>query len=77
VRDVVLRVGVEGQETGTRTAPALTVDEEPIIDPAWLRRKAAQCMDLARVAVVPEVINGLAALALELETKARALEAAS
>jgi hypothetical protein len=55
---------------------ALTVDEEPIIDPAWLRRKAAQCMDLATVAVVPEVINGLAALALELETKARALEAA-
>jgi hypothetical protein len=28
------------------------------------------------VAVVPEVINGLAAVALELETKARALGAA-
>jgi hemolysin III len=49
-------------------SPSVTVDEEPIIDPAWLRRKAAQCMDLARVSIVPEVINGLAALASPQDT---------
>jgi hypothetical protein len=51
------------------------VDEQAVIDAAWLRQKSAECMDLARVAILPEIINGLAALAVEFDRKARALDA--
>jgi hypothetical protein len=52
----------------------MSVDEEPIVDAAWLRRKAARCLELARLAINPEVINGLAELVLEFEAKARAFD---
>jgi hypothetical protein len=52
----------------------MSVDEEPIVDAAWLRRKAARCLDMARLAINPDVINGLTELALELEAKARAFD---
>lgn len=52
----------------------MTVDEEPIIDAEYFRRKAELCLEMARTAVVPEIINGLAQLAAEFEMKARAFE---
>ena len=52
----------------------MTVDEEPIVDADYFRRNAARCLELARIAIVPEVINELTRLAVEFEAKARAFE---
>ena len=50
------------------------VGSRDAVDAAWLRAQAQECLRLARLAVVPEAINGLAALALEFERKAQQLE---